>query len=88
MRQKTSRKIGLASVGVLLIAGLMLAVTGPGAGASPAKPEEVRPGICEQFTYTSCPTYRGCAQECVPSSCTRHGQCTADCDGPGSCYTP
>ena len=45
----------------------------------PAKCEQ----RCEQFRYSYCPPV--CAKACVPSTCSG-GTCTADCDGPGSCF--
>lgn len=41
--------------------------------------------VCENYTYSNCP--EPCETRCVSSSCSE-GQCTDDCDGPGSCINP
>ena len=38
---------------------------------------------CEDYTYSNCP--EDCDKACISSSCEGDA-CTADCDGPGSCF--
>jgi len=38
---------------------------------------------CEDYTYSNCP--KGCEKSCISSLCEGNA-CTADCDGPGSCF--
>lgn len=38
---------------------------------------------CEKYHYSTCP--ESCIKTCTPSVCSPEGECTADCDGVGSC---